>query len=297
MNLLGHKKIWWLASSAILIFLSIIAISTLNIKLGIDFVGGSVLEIRNPNSEIRKDVPKNLEELNLENLTVTNVGEGILLKAKPYNEATKKIILEKLEGQEIRFETVGPTVSKDLIRKSIFAVGAASVGIVLYLAYAFRKTSDKISSWRLGLVAIGALIHDLLITTGLFIAAGVIFHFEIDTLFITALLTVMGFSVHDTIVVFDRIRENLNTYPNYDFEQVANTSLVQTMARSLNTSLTVIIVLLAMYLLGGDTIKPFVFTLIVGIVVGTYSSIFVATPLLVFWQAKSKLNFQISKPK
>lgn len=288
MNLLGKKKIFWLGFSGVLLALAIISLAVWRLRLGLDFAGGSVLEISKLTMS-KDETTKRLAELNLENLTVTQAGQGgALIKTKPIDEAKKKEILEKLGGDEARFETVGPTVSKDLIKKSLLAVAVASAAIVFYLAYAFRKTGDTVSSWRFGGTAIVALIHDLVITIGGFSLAGHFLGYEVDGLFITALLTVLGFSVHDTIVVFDRIRENLKLHPEADFEQIVNASLVQTIARSLNTSLTVILVLLAMYLLGGQTIKPFVFALLLGITVGTYSSIFVAAPLLVFWQARKR---------
>lgn len=287
MQLLGRRKIWWLGFSAGLIVLAVVFLGIWSLRLGIDFAGGSVLEIQNAKVKSQNEIIKTLEDLKLENLTVTTASEqGIVIKTKPIDEAKKREIIERLEAQEVRFETVGPTVSQDLIRKSVYAVAVASVGIVLYLAYAFRRSSQQVSSWRFGIIAIVALLHDLAVTVGAFSLAGRLLGYQVDALFITALLTVLGFSVHDTIVVFDRIRENLQLHPHQDFEPVANASLIQTLARSLNTSLTVILVLLAMYLLGGQTIKPFIFALLVGITIGTYSSIFVATPLLVIWQQR-----------
>ncbi len=193
---------------------------------------------------------------------------------------------------ETQYDTVGPTIGKDLTRRSIIAVILASLGIILYIAYAFRKLPRPLSSWRFGVSAVLALVHDLLITTGFVALIG---HFyvwmEADVLFITALLTIMGFSVHDTIVIYDRLRENFLKNPHRDFAITAEESVNQTLARSINTSMTVVLVLLALVLLGGDSIRHFVLTLTIGVVVGTYSSIFVAAPLVVAWH-KSK-----SKPK
>jgi preprotein translocase subunit SecF len=190
---------------------------------------------------------------------------------------------------ETSYDTVGPTISKDLISKSIIAVILASIGIIFYIAYAFRKVPKPLSSWKFGTSAVIALIHDLLITTGFVV---VISHYvswmQIDALFVTALLTIMGFSVHDTIVVYDRLRENFIKNPHQDIELTTEESVNQTLARSINTSMTVVIVLLSLFLLGGTTIRHFILTLIIGIFFGTYSSIFVAAAIVVQWHKKRK---------
>ena len=162
----------------------------------------------------------------------------------------------------------------------------ASIFIVLYIAFSFRQVSKPASSWRFGITAIVALFHDILLIIGVFAILGKFLGVEVDTLFVTALLTIIGFSVHDTIVVFDRIRENLQKNIGKKFTEVANISVVQTLGRSLNTSLTVIFVLIALLLFGGETIKWFVVALLIGIISGTYSSIFNATALLVWWEEK-----------
>jgi preprotein translocase subunit SecF len=185
---------------------------------------------------------------------------------------------------EKRFETVGPIVSKDLTQKAIWAVILASIGIILYIAFAFRTVPKPANSFRFGLCAVFALIHDLAFVTGAFAILGHFIGYEIDSLFITALLTVMGFSVHDTIVVFDRIRENLRLSPDLSFEEVTNKSVVQTLDRSINTSLTVLLTLSSLFFFGGESIKHFILALLIGILIGTYSSIFNASPLLVSWQ-------------
>ncbi len=202
---------------------------------------------------------------------------------KNLQDALKKVG----EYRQNRLETVGPTVSSDLKRKAIIAVILASLAIILYIAIAFRKVPKPASSWRFGICAVLALIHDLAFVAGGFAILGHFFGYEVDSLFITALLTIMGFSVHDTIVVFDRIRENLRKSPSLDFETNVNNSILQTINRSLNTSFTVLIVLLALFLLGGATLKHFMLALLLGIAIGTYSSIFNASPLLVSWQAWS----------
>ncbi len=188
------------------------------------------------------------------------------------------------EVEEVRSETIGPVVGRNLRKNAVLAVILASVLIILYIAFAFRKIPRSLSPVRFGVVAVIALIHDVLTPIGVFMFLGHFWGVEIDSLFVTALLTVMGFSVHDTIVVFDRIRENLIRAKHQDFAQIANDSVNQTMGRSINTSLTTLITLSALFFFGGDSIRWFVLTMMIGIVVGTYSSIFLATPLLVVWR-------------
>lgn len=192
-------------------------------------------------------------------------------------------------GEEIvaenRYESIGPIVGQELRSKSIYAIIMVLLGIILYISWAFRKVSEPVSSWKYGLAAIIALIHDVVIPTGVFVILGKVAGVEIDILFVTALLTILGFSVNDTIVVFDRTRENLaRVHGHSDFEGIVNKSVNQTMTRSIYTSATVFLVLLAIYIFGGGSIKNFTLTLMIGVVVGTYSSIFIASPLLVEWE-------------
>lgn len=185
-------------------------------------------------------------------------------------------------------ENVGPVIGKELAEKALWALGLSLVVIVLYIAWAFRQVPRPASSWRFGVCAVVALVHDVLVVVGIFSLLGHFYQVEIDTLFVTALLTIIGFSVHDTIVVFDRIRENLKKMTGIPFAGVVNASILQTLTRSINTSVTVVFVLLALLLLGGTTLKWFVAALLIGIVSGTYSSIFNASPLLVIWQEWSQ---------
>ena len=187
------------------------------------------------------------------------------------------------EIREERFTSIGPTIGAELRQKAIWAIGAVLAAIVCYIAWAFRRVSKPVTSWQYGLTAIIALCHDVFIPIGIFTIMGHFWNIEIDTLFITAILTVLGFSVHDTIVVFDRIRENL-LKSNDLFPAVINRSVNETIARSINTSLTTLIVLTMTLVFGGASIRYFVLTLIIGIIFGTYSSIFIASPLLVTWQ-------------
>jgi len=180
-------------------------------------------------------------------------------------------------------------LDKSLKIKALEAILAVLAAIILYIAWAFRKVSDPVSSWKYGVTAIVALAHDVIIPTGIFVLLGHFMNVELDILFVTALLTILGFSVNDTIVVFDRTRENLaRDHHKHDFEFIVNKSVNETIRRSINTSLTTFVVLLAIYLFGGETIKNFILALMLGVVVGTYSSIFLASPLLVVWEKFSR---------
>lgn len=291
MNLLGKNMKWWLGFSILTMIIGVAALGIWKLKIGLDFTGGSLLEVQGKTAVNKEEVIDALHGIGVEKIITQDSGTNTVLIKSSYIDQAKhdKVneILKDKELNELRFENVGPTVGQDLTRKAIIAVVIASIAIILYIAYSFRNVPKPASSWRFGVTAIVALLHDLLITVGVFALLGHFFGYEVDALFITALLTVMGFSVHDTIVVFDRLRENMRLSPistPEQFEHVANDSLVQTLNRSLNTSLTVILVLLAMALLGGETIRPFIIALLIGMTVGTYSSIGAATPLLVIWQ-------------
>ncbi len=295
MRFLGKKKFWWLTISALIIVPGIISLIIFKLPLGIDFKGGALLQIQfaKPVSEqtVRGVLGKVAEAKGATVSSASSANE-FFVKTLPLGEADHQKIVTALkkdvgELTEQSFQSVGPSVSADLTRKAIIALVVASLAIILYLAYAFRQVAKPVSSWTFGTVAVIALLHDLLISVGVFSIVAHFLHYEVDSSFITALLTVMGFSVHDTIVVFDRIRENLlKTKVNTasEFEGLADESLAQTLNRSLSTSLTVIVTLTALVVLGGESIRPFVATLLIGISIGTYSSIFTATPLLTLWQ-------------
>ncbi len=295
MEFVKNRRFFYLLSLVIIIP-GLISLFVWGLRFGIDFAGGAMAELSWPKEKAKSEEIKNeVKSAEVENLSIQTSGENALLirfPAKSQEEGKDK--LEKIktkikdktgEVTEVSFSIVGPTVSKNLTQKAIKAVILASIGIILFIAYSFRKVERPASSWRFGIAAVIALLHDLLVVTGLFSILGHFFIWiEVDALFITSLLTVMGFSVHDTIVVFDRIRENLRLYPSQSFEWVVNESLIQTLARSINTSLTVVITLLALFLLGGETIRGFILALIIGVISGTYSSIFNASQILVSWQ-------------
>lgn len=291
MDIIGHRKIWYLIS-AILILPGIAALIVWHLNFGIDFTGGTLLEVQFNKNITVNEVKNSLNGLNLSNLSITSVGsDSFLIRTGTISQEQHDKISADLakvgESKEISYESVGPTVSSDITKKAIISVVLASLAIILYIAFAFRRVPKPASSWRFGVCAVLALIHDLAFVVGVFAILGHFLHYEIDSLFITALLTIMGFSVHDTIVVFDRIRENLRKHPSENFQTNINNSILQTLNRSLNTSLTVLIVLAALYFLGGSSIHHFVLALLIGITIGTYSSIFNASPLLVTWQGWS----------
>ena len=287
MNIVARKNLFFLLSS-IVIIPGIVSLILFGLKQSIDFTGGSKLEISVKNPDKKKIEQKLRENKELQIHSIKITGENISIRINPIDQKGKAKILTELRRvhrdiKENSFETVGPSIGQETKANALKAVLIASVAITLYIAFAFRKVSHPVSSWKYGVSAIIALLHDVLVVVGVFSILGVLFGIEIDSLFITALLTVMGFSVHDTIVVFDRIRENLKKSYNLKFEEIVNNSLLETMNRSLNTSLTVVIVLFSLLLFGGESIRWFIIALLLGIISGTYSSIFNASPLLIVW--------------
>jgi preprotein translocase subunit SecF len=211
-----------------------------------------------------------------------------VLRMHEIDNAQKEKLLTELSATEKKFETVGPIVGREMTQKAFIAMGVASFMIIAYIAWSFRHVPKPYSSWKFGVSAVIALLHDALVVVGIFSIFGALWHVEIDSLFVTAVLTVIGFSVHDTIVVFDRVRENLPKMPKNTFEEVVDFSLSETLVRSLNTSLTAILTLVALLLFGGESIRWFVAALLVGIISGTYSSIFNAAPILAIWESKPR---------
>lgn len=293
MAIIKHRKIWYVISG-LLVLTSVFSIFYFGFKLGIDFTGGSLLEIEYLNNRPENSIiQEKISRLNFGNVSIQPIGDrALLIRLKDLSEEEHQASLNSLselgEFKEARFDSIGPIIGKELQKKSWIAISLVLVMIILYIAFAFRKVSGGlsgigkgVSSFKYGLVAVIALVHDVVISTGVFTVLGKYFGVEIDILFVTALLTILGFSVHDTIVVFDRVRENLRKGIGNDFENTVSASVNQTIIRSINTSLTVLLVLLALFFFGGETTKYFSLILIVGIIVGTYSSIFLASPLLV----------------
>ncbi len=262
------------------------------LKLSIDFTGGTLLEIQTERQVSSDTFHQVAASQKLELGSVQTSPDNIyLLRLKAISQDQFDAFKKSLTPQagtvtDKRFETVGPLVGAEMTKNALLAVVVASLFIVIYLAWSFREIPKPYSSWKFGASAVIALIHDVLIVVGMFSLFGELWGVEIDSLFVTALLTIIGFSVHDSIVVFDRVRENLVKLPRATFEQVVDFSITETLNRSLNTSLTVILTLTSLVLFGGETIRWFVVALLIGIASGTYSSIFNAAPILVLWEQK-----------
>ncbi len=296
MDIIKNKTIYFLISLIVLIP-GTFSLVRYGLNVSIDFTGGSRFTWRvseNVNSGTFSTIQSVFQKEGIKIASIQKSGSNqVIIRTVPIDEKKHAILvaksLEKIGTlQEQSFETVGPTIGSETTMNAVKATIFASLLIILYIAWSFRKVPKPASSWRFGVCAIVALIHDVLVLLGAFSLLGHFYHVEIDSLFVTAVLTVIGFSVHDTIVVFDRIRENLRRMPGSQFGYVVNESILQTLARSLNTSLTVVLVLSAMLLFGGESIRWFVVALLVGIVSGTYSSIFNAAPLLVWWEEWSR---------
>lgn len=291
MNIIG-KKYFYLIISLIVIIPGIISLILFGLNLSIEFTGGSRLTLsfeKSVTDEQIKGIRDIFEEKKIKVSTVERSKKDVFIRTSPISEKDDIFLVEDLkarvgEFKQSQYETVGPTMGSEITLNAVKALGVSSLLIVLYITWSFRKVPKPTSSFRFGIAAIIALIHDVLLLIGVFSLLGHFFGVEIDSLFVTAVLTVIGFSVHDTIVVFDRIRENLKKVGGQNFEQTVNDSILQTIDRSFNTSLTVVLVLVAMLLFGGETIRWFVVALLIGIISGTYSSIFNAAPILVIWQ-------------
>jgi preprotein translocase subunit SecF len=290
-----QNRRYFYAFTAVLVIASFAAVIAWGFKPGIDFTGGSMMEVGFTKSRPSIEALASAAQTStgMKDLTVQPLGEqGMVLRMPPLDEPNHQKLLKDLKAgfekdgvtvTEDRFESIGPIIGAELRVKTIYAVVLAIVAMVLYITYTFRKVSYPVASWKYGLCNIAALIHDVIIPSGLFAVLGHFFNVEVGAWVVTALLTILGFSVHDTIVVFDRIRENLSLGRRESFEELVNRSMNETLHRSLNTSLTVILVLAAAYFFGGESTKDFILTMLVGIAAGTYSSIFLASPLLVTW--------------
>lgn len=290
-DIIGRRNIYFLISG-LMILPGLIGLAIWGLNLGIDFTGGSLVEVRLGANPAAAQVRSVFVDAGLTDVSVITgsttdaLGKTYLIRTKTIDAGAKSDLLAKLGSAygpltEDRFESVGPVIGRETATNAFLAVLGASVLILLYLSYAFRQVPNP---WRYGACAVFALLHDVVLVVGLWSMLGKLFGLEVDALFVTAILTVVGFSVHDTIVVFDRVRENVSRFPGELFERVVNFSVNQTLDRSINTSLTVILTLTALLLLGGATIRGFVLVLLVGIVSGTYSSIFNASCLLVVWE-------------
>lgn len=290
-NLIKHRSIW-LGLSTALVVAAVIFLFTWGLKFGIDFTGGSLMELKFADGQPSvASVRDEIADVSINSLIVQPTDDSMILRFKESDEDSHKAVLSKLalltEAQngieEIRFEAIGPSIGQELRSKSFWLMFFVLLVIIIYIAFAFQRVSKPVASWKYGLIAVIALFHDLLITLGIFAFLGRFYGVEINTTFVVAILTVLGYSVNDTIVVFDRTRENLPKSTD-NFSTTVNNSLNQTLVRSISTSFTTILVLLAVFFLGGASVRDFVLALIIGIFFGSYSSVFVASPLLVVWE-------------
>jgi preprotein translocase subunit SecF len=290
MNIIKHKN-WYFGLSLLVIVPGIIAMLLWGLNLSIDFTSGSLLTLsfNNTVSDTQVQAVKvALKNTGLKVPSVEKSGKLVFVRTSPMDQSqnTKFLNILSKEFKDVKeqeSQTTGPAIGQETAWNAFKAVAIASILIILYITWSFREVPKPASSFRFGVCAIIALIHDVLVVVGIFAILGHFFAVQIDSLFVTAILTIIGFSVHDTIVVFDRIRENLRKNGGKDFPKTVNDSIVQTIDRSLNTSLTVFLVLVALLLFGGESIRWFVVALLIGIISGTYSSIFNASPLLVLW--------------
>jgi preprotein translocase subunit SecF len=298
MFVVTYRKFFYVLSTLLLV-ISIGSMVAWGLNFGIDFKGGSIIEVeyegqRPPQDALFTDLlPLELKE------SIRPTGDqGYIIRMRAVTPTEKEeltnILTQKgtIKVVEKRFDSIGPLLGTEALRKSLASIIFVILAIVLFIAFAFRKVSEPISSFKYGLIAIIALLHDVIIPTGIFAILGHFAGYEIDTLFVTALLVILGFSVHDTIVVFDRVRENLkHASSRKPFDEIVGESISQTFTRSINTSLTTLLALVVLYILGGEATHHFSLALIIGIIAGTYSSIFVGSPLLVtVWKWQMKKN-------
>lgn len=286
-----HYKLW-LTIAAITTIASLLVLGVFKLKPGIDFTSGSLLEVSfSANRPPVEEIQRVFNDLDLKEAIVQRTGDlGFMVRTKFLAEDTHQQILQELKNKfetpdrtikEEGFETIGPVVSNQLKQRALWAIILVSLSIVAYLAYAFRKVSKPVASWKYGTMAVIAMIHDIVLVLGVFAILGHYWGVEIDIAFVVAILTVLGYSINDTIVVYDRIRENLLHHTADNFSDVVNNGLNETLMRSINTTLTVLIPLFILYFLGGSSLRNFTLALLIGMASGAYSSIFIASPLLV----------------
>lgn len=294
MFIVKHRAVWY-SISGVLIAASLAAVVVWGLKFGIDFTGGSLMEVQYSAADMRShdSVAQSLEELGVRGASVRPTGEtGYLIRTPFLTPEEYSAVRSTLGGTEVRYDAIGPTIGDELQTRAVYAVLLVLVMITLFIAFVFRHVSKPVSSWKYGVVALLALAHDVIIPLGAFALMGHYWGAEVDTLFVTAILVILGFSVHDTIVVFDRTREKLKRLTEEGreepFEHTVGAAVTETLARSINTSLTTVLALVALYIWGPEVTQYFVLALIIGVVAGTYSSIFIGSPLLVTIQKMQK---------
>ena len=290
-SIIKNRRIWFVFSG-LLIGASIVSLAFYGLRLGIDFTGGALLE-----GSFKGERPAGTQGSE----TLSGFGEavvqprgerGVIVRLPPLTDDAHREVLEKIrqnlgEADELRFESIGPVIGKELLDKAVKALAFVFVSIVIYIAWAFRKVSRPISSWTYGVITVITALHDVVAPLGLFSILGKVQNEEVGGAFVAAILTVMGYSINDTIVVLDRVRENL-ARTSGTFQEIVERSVRQSFARSINTTMTTLLALIAVYIFGGESVKNFSLALIVGIATGAYSSIFIAAPLLVVWNNRKR---------
>lgn len=286
---------WWFALSGVMIVASVLAVAFFGLNQSIDFTGGSLMELRfDGDMPSTSSVSKLLTDAGYKAVTAQTSGSNeALVRLESLDETRHQDALKTLSGaykvEELRFDSIGPVVGKELRASAFTGVAVTLLLIGLYIAWAFRKVSAPVAAWKYGALTVLAAAHDVIVPLGVFAVLGHFYGWEVGTAFVAAILTILGYSISDTVVVFDRTRENLqHQTAGESFAAIVDKSIQQTFVRSLNTSATTLLALLAILVFGGDSTRPFALALFVGILVGTYSSIFIASPLLVEWELRSK---------
>ena len=293
MNISKNKK-WFFSLSFLILTVGIVFMGMGGLKPGIDFTGGSSLTIELPDYNSSENIRNALIGTEFESSIVQNFGDStFFIRTFDINDQQKDTLINLIDPltateddiQILSFDLISPLIAQETVVNAFWAVFAATLGIFIYIWWAFRNVPNPI---RFSVASIIALLHDTLLVLGVFAILGIFLDYEINTMFIIAFLTVLGYSVNDSIVVLDRLRSNIIEYSGIRLSDVVNLSISQTFGRSLNTSITLLVTLLAMYLFGGETLKPFILVLIVGLISGTYSSIAIATQILVYWDERRK---------
>lgn len=290
-SVVSHRRLWYLCS-CVLVGASLIAIALWRFNFGIDFTGGSLTELTFTGARpVTAEIQRRVEGIGATRVKVQTAGEmNAIIRTAPLTPELRNAITRAFasEARELRSESIGPSIGRELARKTATGVILALVLIVIYVAWMFRKAGREVSSWAYGSVALIAMAHDVLIPMGVFAVLGAFRNIEVDAPFIAAVLTILGYSINDTIIVLDRVRENTHVLRGKPFAELVETSVRQSFARSINTTLTTILALIAVILFGGTSIRSFAIALAIGIGVGAYSSIFIAAPLLVTWHSRRR---------
>lgn len=288
-----HKRNWFLVPAAVVLVAALVVLFVWGLRFGLDFTGGSLLEVQYSNYKPGlAEIQDGLKNANLHGLVIQPAENSVIIRFQENTEDAHQAAVKDLKAlvagkkdasfKELQFNSVGPSIGQELKQKSFNSMVLALIMIVLYISLTFRGVSKPVASWKYGLIAILALAYNIIFTLGAFAVLGHYYGIEINTPFIAALLTILGYCVNDTIIVFDRIRENLPKSQE-NFEDTVNRSVNQTITRSINTSFTVLLSLFAIFFFGGESIRDFTLAMIIGVIIGTFTSIFIASPLLVVW--------------